>query len=96
MLDLDAPHRRAGLGTTQKHPRAARRLAAQAYTLWYRDYFELMTLGRFLMRSDPRVLLLFPGVRMAVTHTQAKVEASPDAEELEAPAEAEGEELLAS
>ena len=46
---------------------AARRLAAQAFTLWHRDYTELMALGRYLARGNPAVMQMFPGVRMAPT-----------------------------
>ena len=44
----------------------ARKLADAAYSLWYRDYYELMHLGRYLCRGDLDAVSRFPGVREAM------------------------------
>lgn len=44
----------------------ARKLADAAYSLWYRDYYELMHLGRYLCRGELDANSRFPGVREAM------------------------------
>ena len=75
---------------------AARRVAAQAFTLWYRDYTELMALGRYLARGNPAAMQLFPGVRMVAASRGVSEEAEvEEAEEVE-PVEQAAEQELAS
>ena len=63
---------------------AARRLAEAAYALWYRDYVELIDLGRYLTRADPDSLERFPGVQEERgAPSTASSEASAPIEEVE-------------
>ena len=53
---------------------AARGLAARAYTLWHRDYDQVMALGRFLTRGEANSQALFPGVRMLGSRRRPEAE----------------------
>lgn len=58
-----------------------RKLADAAYSLWYRDYDELIGLGRYMSRREIDVMDRFPGVRSpAVRRIDGELE--DDVEEL--------------
>jgi hypothetical protein len=81
----DATEQLASLAGSGASP--LRKLADAAYALWYRDYDELIALGRYMSRREPDALERFPGVRSLVTR-RSNEELDP---ELDSEGEGEGE-----
>lgn len=64
------------LAILDKKNAQARVLARQAFTAWRTDYLEVVATGRYLLRNEPKVNELFPGIH-AVKNRRSRVENAP-------------------
>jgi hypothetical protein len=68
----DATEQLAALAGSGASP--LRKLADAAYTLWYRDYDEVIALGRYLSRREADARDRFPGVRNPGTRRSSELD----------------------